>query len=241
MCNPTRVPKINVYLPDELAAAVKAVDLPVSAICQKALADAVRTVGRARQGIKALRDPSFDPSVEVVERVTDRMTARLRGVLAACLAAGPTGTGQLLVGLIDEHENLGVRLLEASGVDLAELRAAAGPSDEPRPSGVGGPWSGLTLPARTAIASALEASIDLGHNYLGCEHLVVGLAADPSSDAGRALRAAGVDSAGMRRSIASAAAGITHARPAGVAGADKLDAVLTRLEAIERRLGAANL
>jgi ATP-dependent Clp protease ATP-binding subunit ClpA len=236
------VPKINVYLPDELAAAVKAVDLPVSAICQKALADAVRTVGRARQGIKALRDPSFDPSPEFVDRVTARMTARLRGVLATGLASGPVGTGQLLVGLIDEHENLGVRLLEASGVDLAELRAAVGPLDEPRPAEAGGPWSGLTLMARTAIASALEASIDLGHNYLGCEHLVVGLAADRSSAAGRALSAAGVDGAAMRRAIASAAAGITHARPAGaIAGADKLDAVLTRLEAIERRLSAASL
>ena len=30
------MPKINVYLPDDLAAAVKAADLPVSAICQKA-------------------------------------------------------------------------------------------------------------------------------------------------------------------------------------------------------------
>src|SRR5205085_6227326 len=34
-------PKINVYLPDELAAEVKAAGVPVSAICQQALADAV--------------------------------------------------------------------------------------------------------------------------------------------------------------------------------------------------------
>jgi ATP-dependent Clp protease ATP-binding subunit ClpC len=234
------VPKINIYLPDELAAAVKAADLPVSAICQKALADAVRSVGRARQGIKALRDPSFDPSTAFVERVTGHMTARLRGVLTACLAAGRTGTGELLVGLIDERDNLGVRLLEASGVDLAELRAAVSFTEE-SPSG-GALWSGLTLPARSALATALEATIELGHNYLGCEHLVVGLAADASSDAGRALSAVGVDHAAVLRAIASAAAGITQVRRGeATTQADKLDVVLTRLEAIERRLEAGNL
>ena len=34
-------PKINVYLPDELASEVKAAGIPVSAVCQQALADAV--------------------------------------------------------------------------------------------------------------------------------------------------------------------------------------------------------
>ncbi len=41
------MPKINVYLPDELAAAVKEADLPVSAICQTALQKAVRDVTSA--------------------------------------------------------------------------------------------------------------------------------------------------------------------------------------------------
>lgn len=234
------MPKINVYLPDELAAAVKAVDLPVSAICQKALADAVRTVGRARQGIKALRDPSFEPSPAFVERVSGHMTARLQGVLTTCLAAGRTGTGELLIGLIDERDNLGVRLLEASGVDLDELRSAVSFTEESQPGAA--LWSGLTLPARSALASALEASIELGHNYLGCEHVVVGLAADATADAGRALSAVGVDNTAVLRAIASAAAGITQVRRTeAVVETDKLDVVLTRLAAIERRLEAGNL
>jgi post-segregation antitoxin (ccd killing protein) len=32
------MPKINVYLPDDLATAVRAANIPVSAVCQKALA-----------------------------------------------------------------------------------------------------------------------------------------------------------------------------------------------------------
>jgi hypothetical protein len=63
---------------------------------------------------------------------------------------------------------------------------------------------------------------------------MVGLAADASSDAGRALSAVGVE-------IASAAAGITQVqRGEAVAQADQLDVVLTRLAAIERRLDAGN-
>ena len=43
------MPKINVYLPDDLATAVREAGIPVSPVCQKALAEAVRRVGRARK------------------------------------------------------------------------------------------------------------------------------------------------------------------------------------------------
>ena len=42
------MPKINVYLPDDLAAAVRDTQLPVSAICQAALERAVRDIEAAR-------------------------------------------------------------------------------------------------------------------------------------------------------------------------------------------------
>ena len=55
------MPKINVYLPDDLAAAVRAAGLPVSPICQQALAEALRMMEAARAGIEVIRDPGFDP------------------------------------------------------------------------------------------------------------------------------------------------------------------------------------
>src|SRR5437763_16727446 len=42
------MPKINVYLPEELASAVREAQVPVSAICQAALERAVREVSSAR-------------------------------------------------------------------------------------------------------------------------------------------------------------------------------------------------
>ena len=43
------MPKINVYLPDELAQAVKEAGVPVSAVCQRALEQAVRRVTAIRE------------------------------------------------------------------------------------------------------------------------------------------------------------------------------------------------
>jgi len=45
------MPKINVYLPDDLADAVRDAGLPVSAICQRALEFAVRRITAIRQTV----------------------------------------------------------------------------------------------------------------------------------------------------------------------------------------------
>ncbi|MEY9872702.1 ATP-dependent Clp protease ATP-binding subunit ClpA [Streptacidiphilus sp. MAP12-33] len=247
------MPKINVYLPDDLAAAVKAAGIPVSAVCQKALTDAVQVVTVARKGVAALRDPEFDPGSrpEFTGRLGERMTARLRAALELGRQAagdGPLGTAPLLVGLLDEGENLAVRLLPVLGADADALREAAVTStaEESLPVAAGeggGFWSGMTMAARSAIGASLEASIELGHNYIGCEHLLLGLLAEPECGAGRVLLDAGLDAAAVRRAIGSALAGFTQARQsaAPAAGEEVLRQVADRLRAIERRLDAAGL
>src|SRR5580700_10736623 len=99
------MPKINVYLPDDLAAAVRAAGIPVSPVCQRALADAVRAVS----GIRA----------EIGERLSSRITARLDEILglARQLGGGQAGSADLLAALLDHGSNLGVLLLEA--IDIA--------------------------------------------------------------------------------------------------------------------------
>ena len=250
------MPKINVYLPDELATAVKAAELPVSAICQKALAEAVEVVNAARKAVAALRNPRFDPDTRpaFAERLTTRMTAKLRRALELGRDAASTSehveTRHLLIGILDERENLAVRLLDALDIDRDDLRdtAARINTDEPAPDtrapatqdpGSSSLWSGLTLPARVAIGAALEASIDLGHNYLGCEHLLLGLLGDDTSSAGRVLHEAGLDAATLHSTITSAAAGFAHAR-LNVPGVDpaSLHQILQRLDSIEQRLSA---
>lgn len=110
------MPKINVYLPDALASAVKDADVPVSAVCQTAL-DAG---GQAQSAVSSLD--------------------RLRG-------------------LLDDGENLAVRLLLAQGADVDALADATRASEtdepglpalEPNDTLLGR----LTLPGRLACAVA---------------------------------------------------------------------------------------
>jgi ATP-dependent Clp protease ATP-binding subunit ClpA len=249
------MPKINVYLPDDLAAAVRQSGISVSPVCQRALAEEVRLVGVIRSTVAELRTIPFDvkQSSSSSERVWDHMTERLRNAMRLAFRSGdgPSRTVDLVAGLLDEGENLAVRVLRDLGVDIDELRRAVesdqvGETDDvlvdatqPAPELVEqGLWATLSLPARRAIASALEESVALGHRFLGCEHLLLGLLDDDDSGAGQLLRAFGIDTPMTRRAVSSAVVGFAHAR-ASTSPLDegKLDAILSRLEVLENRLG----
>ena len=243
------MPKINVYLPDTLASAVRDANVPVSAVCQAALAAAVERVGRTRGGITALRDPATPAAIlgRIEEGIRKRMTPRL---LAALRAAGMDYEGQaraavssldLLRGLLDDGENLAVRLLLSQGVDVDALADAtrASQTDEPGAPAVESPdtlLGRLTMPGRLACAAALEAVVELGHNYVGCEHLLVGLVAS-EGQARDILVQHGIQAATLRQAISAAAAGVMLERSRSADRSDATIAELTRrLGAIERRL-----
>jgi ATP-dependent Clp protease ATP-binding subunit ClpA len=267
------MPKINVYLPDDLAAAVREARLSVSPICQVALAEAVRVVGAAREAVGILRDPGFDPRrhPQVSARVAAQTTPRLRwALLRARDLAGPGAlvqTEHLLAGVIDVPGNMGVHVLQSLDVDVAALREAAVPAgstaehaDIPqRPGadeqpGIGDaederrdwdPLAGLSATGRLAIAAALEAATDLGHTFLGCEHLVLAVAGQADGAAGELLRGAGVSADSIRRAIPAAVAGaalgyrnaVQMFAPAG----NRLDDITRRLDELEQRLKAGGL
>jgi hypothetical protein len=69
------MPKINVYLPDELAQAVREAQVPVSAICQSALERAVRDM----ESVRAADEPPSDDRPGV--GLFGRFTPRARGAL----------------------------------------------------------------------------------------------------------------------------------------------------------------
>lgn len=245
------MPKVNVYLPDALASAVKEANVPVSAVCQSALAEAVERVARTRQGIAVLSDPTSGPALvqRIGEGVRRRMTPRL---VAALRIAGTDDEGRarpwvssldLLRGLLDDGENLSVRLLLSQGVDLEALSTVASRGDqgdvEPRAREAGdGLIARLTMPGRLACAAALETVIELGHNYVGCEHLLLGLAASESR-ARDLLIEHGIQAAALRQAINAATAGVAAERSrAATRDADVVADLTRRLEAVERRLDA---
>jgi ATP-dependent Clp protease ATP-binding subunit ClpA len=262
------MPKINVYLSEELAAAVKQAGVPVSPVCQQALTEAVAKITTARRAVEAIRDPSLSRAAmaRLSEGVTKGLTARLATVLDlartnAGIDAGGSlvSTGQLLLGLIDEGGNLALSIVQSLDVDLDELRsaaerqltqaeAAADPAPDAAASAGGSPRTfapgevalqldELTMPGRLAVASAFEASIGLGHNYVGCEHLLLGLLSDVGGQAGRALAELGVGEAAVKRAMTSVLAGFAHGRRwAGSPSASQFEELASRIEALERQL-----
>ena len=263
------MPKINVYLPDELAVAVREAGVPVSPVCQYALSEAVTSVTRARRAADAIRDPGLTPAIATRLSVGFgyRMTDRLRAAIGMArhqgepAGTGPVSTGGLLLGLLDEGGNLAVSILQSLDIDLDELRASAeGALSQPEPvaagqrpssdaadaegESAGASWQlrDMTMPARNAVASAIEAGVNLGHNYVGGEHLLLGLldaVAGEASQAGRVFGALGVTAADVTRALKSATAGMAHGRKLGsAASADAVTALVARLEVIERRLSA---
>ena len=233
------MPKINVYLPDDLAEAVRESGLPVSAVCQRALEEAVRRITVIRQ--TSLGELDADQLATLLPSFTSRaVTVIALAVNAAREAGAPNvGTGHLLRAMITEGENLALRVLRVLEVEPAALSWAE--RNEP------GGGSGLrySTPAANALEMLIAEATGLGHNYVGCEHLLIGLAAEPDGIAGRVLREAGADAKTVRRTVAAALGGYAHLRATKPpAGAEELTAVVRqelrplvqRIEAIEARL-----
>ncbi|GAA5066260.1 ATP-dependent Clp protease ATP-binding subunit ClpC [Thermocatellispora tengchongensis] len=209
------MPKINVYLPDELAEAVKEAGVPVSAVCQRALEQAVRRLTAIRETVVGDLDLD-DPSGRLAH-----FTARTRQVLKLALseaeAAGAPaiGTEFLLGGMLREGTNLALHVLRALEIEPAQVERAlaaqlASGSAAEAPAGEGG--RRLSGPAAAALELAVTEATSLGHNYIGCEHLLLGLIAEPDGTAGQVLRGLGADLRLTRRGVTAALAGYVHLR-----------------------------
>jgi ATP-dependent Clp protease ATP-binding subunit ClpC len=232
------MPKINVYLPDDLAAAVRDAHVPVSAVCQSALERAVRDVASLRATDQP--PPEDHPGLGTFGRFTPRARKALALAEDAARAVPHdyVGTEHVLLGLIDEGGNLAVKVLETLGIELTDLRAellgSMGPPSDP----VEGRIPFTPLAKQVLEATTVEAR-GLAHNYIGCEHVLVGLIATEKGLASEVLRRMGVERLTTRRAVITALSGFVHARqnPAPARDpADTLQQILERLDAIERRL-----
>jgi ATP-dependent Clp protease ATP-binding subunit ClpA len=234
------MPKINVYLPDELAAAVRDAQLPVSAVCQAALERAVRDVGAARS--------TDEPPVEgrVKGRLFRHFTDRARTAVSAAQQEARDhlhsyiGTEHLLLGMLDEGANLGIRALESLDVEPTDLRAELVASLLP-PGESPGEKPSFTPLAKAVLERAATEAHTFGHNYIGCEHLLLGLIAIEEGLASQVLRRMGLELRTTRRAITALLAGYAQGRQQAAAAApaplsDATAEILRRLQSIEDRL-----
>jgi ATP-dependent Clp protease ATP-binding subunit ClpC len=183
------MPKINVYLPNDLAQAVKDVGIPVSAVCQHALSRALERTLAVRKATSSdlstaelAASLDSDPLVAVISAATAQ--ARAQGVRVV-------GTRHLLGALLAQRDSAAAALLRDLDVhqDDLERELARQPVEEPGLAGTAHSEQ-FSAPASQAVASAAAEATDDGD--IRAEHLMLGLIAEPEGAVGKALRALGV-------------------------------------------------
>jgi ATP-dependent Clp protease ATP-binding subunit ClpC len=241
------VPKINVYVPDALAEAVRDAGIPVSTVCQRALEDALRANTALREGART-DVPALPRGVALPGRGTPRLVHALELAFDAAnsRAHGFVGTEHLLLGMLDESGNLGVRVVESMGVSISDLRDELENTMRVELEGARAGEPKLTPNAQRAVALMGDEARTLGHNYVGCEHLLLALIAEPAGIAGRVLRTMGLDLVVTRRAVVTALTGFLHARANATPRPEASDQmaraladITARLDRIEGQLAAS--
>lgn len=139
--------------------------------------------------------PSARPAPAATARV-DKFTERARKVLelaqdeAGRFNHTHIGTEHLLLGLVREGEGVAARVLATLGVDLVDVRSSV-EFLVGRGETVAG-TTGLTPRAKKVIELAVEEARRLSHNYIGTEHLLLGLVREGQGVAAGVLESKGV-------------------------------------------------
>ncbi|MEV4802391.1 Clp protease N-terminal domain-containing protein [Nonomuraea sp. NPDC049421] len=145
---------------------------------------------------------AFDRYTGRAKQTLERAEAHARRRGATAVAAD-----HLLLGILDDPQTLAVRAIAAQGADPAALRADL---EQQVTEGSGSP---ATLPigadARRALQAALVETAELRHNYVGTEHMLLGLLREKSVGL---LRERGVMLEPTRAAVRAALEAILRAR-----------------------------
>jgi ATP-dependent Clp protease ATP-binding subunit ClpC len=101
------------------------------------------------------------------------------------------GTEHILLGLVREEEGVAARVLINLGIGLSKVRSAVefiiGRGEKP-----GSGETGLTPRAKKVIELAIDEARQMGHNYIGTEHLLLGLLREGEGVASSVLDSFGI-------------------------------------------------
>ncbi|HIK14795.1 MAG TPA: ATP-dependent Clp protease ATP-binding subunit [Leptolyngbyaceae cyanobacterium M33_DOE_097] len=162
------------------------------------------------------------------------------------------GTEQILLGLIGEGTGVAAKVLKSMGVNLKDARI-----EVEKIIGRGSGFVAVEIPftprAKRVLELSLEEARQLGHNYIGTEHLLLGLIREGEGVAARVLENLGVDLSKVRTQVirmlgetAEVTSGGSQGRTktptldefgsnlTQMAGEGKLDPVVGRQKEIER-------
>ena len=164
------------------------------------------------------------------------------------------GTEHILLGLIREGEGVAAAVLQKLGLSPEKIRLEVEKLVQSGPSTMVSGDIPFTPKAKKVIELAMEEARSLGHNYIGTEHLLLGLIREGEGVASQVLMNLGLDLNRVRNEVITLL-GSSSPAPTGSAGGartktpaldafgrdltqlareDKLDPVIGRKEEIER-------
>jgi len=163
----------------------------------------------------------------------ERFTERARQVVvlaqeeARSLKHNYIGTEHLLLGLLREDEGVAARVFEKLDISVEEVRAAVVRivgSGEEAPQG----QIPFTPRAKKVLELALREALSLGHNYIGTEHILLGLIREEEGVATRILVDLDADPDKVRAEVMHLLSGPAARRgvPAGEGGGKKATKML---------------
>jgi len=138
--------------------------------------------------------------------VFERFTDRSRRVLVLAqeeareLDHNYIGTAHILLGLIGEEEGVAAKALKGLGVRLDEARQRVKEGCPPSPGPVTGPPP-FTPRSKKVLELSLREALHLNHNYIGTEHILLGLVREGEGMAARVLVDLGADLDGVRQQV----------------------------------------
>src|SRR5882762_6759140 len=160
----------------------------------------------------------------------DKFTERVRKVIylareeAARLQHDYIGTEHLLLGVIREGEGIAATVLNNLGLDLDRIRQEV----ENMVSASGGTMTIGEIPftprAKRVLELAVEEARSLGHNYVGTEHLLLGLIREGEGVAAKVLLELGVD----RKRVREETLKLLGGTPSSSGGTERVVQVLSR-------------
>ncbi|MGM0365396.1 MAG: ATP-dependent Clp protease ATP-binding subunit [Actinomycetota bacterium] len=128
----------------------------------------------------------------------ERFTERARKVVvraqdeARFLKQNYIGTEHLLLGLIDEKEGIACKVLESLNATPSDIRDAVNQSVK---EGTSESYEHIpfTPRAKKVLELSLREALQMGHNYIGTEHILLGLLREGEGVAARVLNSMGID------------------------------------------------
>jgi ATP-dependent Clp protease ATP-binding subunit ClpC len=151
----------------------------------------------------------------------ERFTDRARRVLvlateeARLLNHNHIGTEHILLGLIHDRDGVAARSLESLGISLKAVREKVGETIGPASGAIVGSPP-FTPRAKKVLELSLREALQLGHNYIGTEHILLGLVREGEGVAAQVLTGLGASLPRVRQQVIQMLSGYQGQEIAGI-------------------------